>query len=310
MNRVAIIANPAAGNKKLLGKLEMIQKKLEQKSPDVGVYLVSKPGDGTEIVRSIANHVDMIVSVGGDGTVHELINALCPLPQRPIFAILPGGTCNDFSRTLGISQEPEEAIEQLMEGKIAPVDVGKHNDRYFLNFWGVGLITQVSEQIDPDIKRDWGRLAYYLSAVQSFSQPPSFFLEVTSESHYFRGYATMMIVGNGSYVGGMETYFPRNNVQDGLLDVLIIRKASLEALRSILYSHLIDERPNSEDLFYFQAKSLQINTHPVQKVDCDGEKKTFTPATLTILPKHLQMVVGHDFIQRTRHFFSIEHFDL
>ncbi|RAL25659.1 diacylglycerol/lipid kinase family protein [Thermoflavimicrobium daqui] len=299
MNRAAIIANPVAGNKDLLHRLESIQQALSKQINEVILYKTSSKGNGAQIVQSIAHQVDMIVSVGGDGTVHELINALCPLEHRPILAILPGGTCNDFSRTLCISQDPDEAIEQLLARNTTHIDVGKHNGNYFLNFWGIGLITQVSERIDPDIKRDWGRLAYYISAFQTFAEPPSFFLEVESESNYFRGNATMMIVGNGSYVGGMETYFPRTSVQDGYLDVLIIRKASLEAIHAIISSHLLDQRPYGEDLLYFQAKSLRITTSPSLKIDCDGEKNTFTPTQLTVLPRHLQVVMGNDFIHRS-----------
>jgi diacylglycerol kinase (ATP) len=299
MKRIAIIANPAAGNKELLQKVPWIRQQLLTKAQEVEILQTKKPGDGAEFVRNIADQVDMIISVGGDGTVHELINALCPLSHRPVFAVLPGGTCNDFSRALGISPIPEVAVNQILQQNIRQVDVGKHDEQYFLNFWGIGLITQVSEQIQPDIKKDWGRLAYYLSAVETIASPKTFYLEVESESNYFQGEACMMIVGNGSYVGGMETYFPSSQVQDGQLDVLIIRKASIESFFSMITSHLCEERPESEHLLYFQASSLTVKTDPIQTVDCDGEKHTSTPTQLSILPKHLKMIVGDSFDERS-----------
>lgn len=292
MNKIAIIANPAAGNKQLLSDLDLIAEKFQSIAPEVTVWKTQKPGDGASILHRLAEEAELIIAAGGDGTVYELINALCPLQQRPLFAILPGGTCNDFSRTLGISQNHLEAVEQILRLHVRNIDVGKHDDHYFLNFWGIGLITQVSEQIQSEIKKRWGRLAYYLSAIQTISDKQTFYLEVESDQQQYSGEAAMMIVGNGSHVGGMEVYFPQSSVDDGQLDVLILKDVSMDSVWSMIVSHFTNQDPEGEDLLYFHARELKVRTKPNLKIDCDGEKKTYTPTHLSVLPGHLRIIVG------------------
>nr|WP_258567725.1 diacylglycerol kinase family protein [Paenactinomyces guangxiensis] len=295
LNKIAIIANPAAGNKLLIRDMDQIVKKLNTIAGVVTVWQTEKAGDGAEIIRRVAPESDMVITAGGDGTVYECINSLCSLDDRPLFAILPGGTCNDFSRTLGISQNHLEAAEQITRMQERNIDVGKHGNHYFLNFWGIGLITQVSEHIQSDIKKRWGRLAYYLSAIQTMDERKTFYLEVESGHRQYRGEAMMMIVGNGAYVGGMDAYFPQSSVEDGLLDVLIIKDVSVGSLWSMAVSRLTDQAPEGSDLLYFHARKLKIRTAPVLKVDCDGEKNTFTPVHLSVLPGHLRMIVGEQY---------------
>jgi diacylglycerol kinase (ATP) len=292
MKRIVVINNPAAGNQELHRDLDQIAARFKALADEVTVIRTNRPGDGARAIRQLAPDADLIVAAGGDGTVHECVNALCPMEKRPCFAILPGGTCNDFSRTLGMSQNHLEAAEQILEMKIRPVDVGKHGDRYFLNFWGVGLITRVSEQINSETKKRWGRLAYYLSALQKLGLKETFRLDVTSEGFRYSGDATMMLVGNGTHVGGMNMYFPQSNVEDGFLDVLIVRELSFESLWSLLVSRITDQLPTSGDLLCFRAQELSVYTDPIQTVDMDGEKNATTPARLSVLPGHLRMVTG------------------
>lgn len=289
MKQITLIVNPASGNRELHENLDEVISQFQSMAEKVTVFQTQKPGDGADFIFQEAHHSDMIVAVGGDGTVHECINAISSLDHRPPFAILPGGTCNDFSRTLSISQDYREAVQQILEQRIRYVDVGKHGDQYFLNFWGIGLITQVSDEIESDLKKDWGRLAYYFSALQNITEQESFYLEVKTEYHQFQGRATMMLVGNGAYLGGVDFYFPNSSVEDGCFDVLIIKDVSLDYLWSMLVSRLTGESPEGDDFIYFQAKELHISTDPAMKVDCDGEKKTHTllpasPCSQSICP--------------------------
>ncbi len=117
MAKAALIMNPNAGNGQWADKLNDIQNKLETAYDSAEIYKTSKPGDGAAIVRSIGESVDLLIGFGGDGTIYELINALAPLEKRPVFAIIPGGTANDFSRAVNMSQEPMEALEQILKGQ-------------------------------------------------------------------------------------------------------------------------------------------------------------------------------------------------
>ncbi|ASK62264.1 diacylglycerol kinase [Virgibacillus phasianinus] len=292
MERVAIIFNPNAGKDKLKQSIGTIVQKLLQSYREVTIYQTEKPGDGADYVDKIAENVDLLIAAGGDGTVNEIINALCALQNRPIFAIIPGGTSNDFSREIGISQNPLKATDQLLEQKVESVDVGKTNQQYFLNFWGIGLITEVSSAVDSDSKATLGRMAYYLRTAQTVSDVDPFHLQVESEDYQFNGESVMLIVGNGTFTGGIQPFFPNGDVQDGLLDVLLIKETSLQTFWSMIQSKMTPEISNENGMIYFQTKRLSVSANPTQEIDCDGESHYSTPTTISILPGHLRMLVG------------------
>ncbi|MBH8599395.1 diacylglycerol kinase family protein [Thermoactinomyces sp. CICC 10523] len=294
MDKIIFLVNPNAGNKELITNVDAVSRRFQEIADKIEICHTSRPGDSARIIGEQGACADLVIAVGGDGTVHECVNALAKLRNPPLFAMLPGGTCNDFARTLGISQDYREAVEQIIHLKERKVDIGKHGDRYFLNFWGIGLITQVSEEIRGDLKEKFGRLSYYLSAVQTLNHQEAFELDIEADTAAFKGKATMVLVGNGSFIGGVNAYFPQSSVTDGWLDVLIFKEVSFSSFWSMLTSYLTTEEPEGKDLVYFHAKKVRVKTTPPLKVDCDGEKNSYTPVTLSILPGHLRMVVGDD----------------
>ncbi|MDN4526931.1 diacylglycerol/lipid kinase family protein [Fictibacillus fluitans] len=292
MKKAAIILNPYAGNKQLVDNIDEVVKKLEQGYSDVILHRTKEEGDGGRFLAEIAGDVDLIIGAGGDGTIHELVNALCPLENRPDFAILPGGTCNDFSRAIGMDQDPFKAVDQILENRIEKLDVGHCNTNYFLNFWGIGLITQVSANIDSQVKDRFGRLSYYLATAQTVKNYESFHLEIESPDFTYNGDASMLIVGNGPFTGGIRAFFPDTNIQDGKFDILIVKEPSLKLIWDAVQSKLLNTTPANEDLLYYKTDSLSLTATPDQLIDCDGERNARTPATLENLKNYLSVIVG------------------
>lgn len=295
MTRVAIILNPKAGNVKMVNQIDTIQNRLKERFDEVSLYKTEYKGHGAELVAKLSDQVDIIIGAGGDGTIYELANAICEREKRPAFGIIPGGTCNDFSRAIGMNQNPIQAVEQLLEDNRSKIDVGHSNDEYFLNFWGIGLITQASENINPDTKEVFGRLSYYISTAQTINNPEPFHLKVEADETSFEGEAVMMIVGNGPFTGGIQAFFPQNHLQDGEFDVLIIKESSLPTFWSIFQSKVLKQSRFNEDIIHFQTKNLKVSTDPKQTIDCDGERHYTTPSTLEVLPEYLTVLTGENF---------------
>ncbi len=295
VTRVALILNPKAGNVKMVDQIDTIQNKLKEKFDEVKLYKTDYKGHGAELIDQVADHVDVVIGAGGDGTIYELANALCQREKRPAFGIIPGGTANDFSRAIGINQNPLQAVEQLLQDNRSTIDVGCSNDEYFLNFWGIGLITQASKNINPDTKEVLGRLSYYISTAQTVNNPEPFHLKVESDEKSFEGEAVMMIVGNGPFTGGIQAFFPDNNLQDGKFDVLIIKQSSLPTFWSIFQSKIMKESRFNENIIHFQTKSLRISAEPEQNIDCDGERHHTTPSSLEVVPNYLTVLTGDQF---------------
>lgn len=273
--------------------MEAIESRLKETFRDVVVYSTKALGDTVRYIKENGRVVDLIIVAGGDGTVSEAVNALCSLDKRPVFAILPGGTSNDFSRAIGMDQDPIAAVEQLTKQEIRSLDIGQTDNQYFSNFWGIGLITQVSANINGQAKEWLGRMSYYISAAQNIGNNEPFALRVQSNDYHFEGEASMFVVGNGPFTGGISAFFPQSDITDGLLDVLIIKKTSLKTLWSIVQSKVANEFPtDDEGIIYFQTDRLTVSAQPKQQIDCDGERRYHTPADISVLPNQLQMIVG------------------
>ncbi|WP_408009517.1 diacylglycerol/lipid kinase family protein [Pseudalkalibacillus sp. A8] len=292
INRVDLIVNPKAGNERMHEQMEQIITRLEHHFPTVNVVYTNETGDAGKYINAKGKHSDLIIGAGGDGTIYELINAISPFEQRPAFGILPGGTCNDFSRAIGLSQDPLNAAEQICMQHFRSIDVGKCNHQYFLNFWGIGLITEISTNINPKVKENFGRLSYYLSAIQTISQEKTFHLKLESDQCAYEGEAAMVLIGNGPFTGGIRAFFPGSNIEDGKLEVMIIESNRFQTFFDMLRAKVMNDVPNSEEILYFQTDRISIEAAPTQIIDCDGERGYSTPSTITILPGHILMAVG------------------
>ncbi|WP_257349413.1 diacylglycerol/lipid kinase family protein [Pseudalkalibacillus decolorationis] len=292
IERVEVVLNPKAGNDKLHKQLDQILATLEHHFPFVNLYKTQDQGDAARRIEQIGEDVDLVIGAGGDGTIYELINALAPLDKRPAFGIIPAGTCNDFSRALGISQNPLIATEQICEQQFRAIDVGKCEHQYFLNFWGIGLITDVSTNIDPKVKESLGRLSYYLSVFQTVNEEKPFHLRIESKECSYEGDASMVLVGNGPFTGGIRAFFPGSDIEDGKLEVLVVESSRLQTFWDILRAKVMNNVPNNEGILYFQTEEVSIKTKPQRTIDCDGERTFQTPSTISILPAHINVAVG------------------
>ncbi|WP_153730523.1 YegS/Rv2252/BmrU family lipid kinase [Sporosarcina obsidiansis] len=238
-----------------------------------------------------SDKVDLLIILGGDGTVHTCINSIAPLPTRPVIALLPGGTSNDFSRSLGIPQSLQEAANALINGSIIETDVGNMNGRYFMNFWGIGLVTATSQNVKDNEKKNLGSISYLLSTLRTLNQVEPFPYKIRMGNHNLEGEAILLFVLNGRFIGTTELPITALSPFDGKLDVLIVSNYSLSAFLE-LFKLKNSEVDNDQliELEYFQADELEI-TQPIKKdIDMDGEIYENTIQRLSILPGHFRMI--------------------
>lgn len=294
MRSAALILNPNAGNGKIKKELQHIKEIIESTYAPLSVYETKREGDGARLVKELESKVDLIIGAGGDGTIHELINAMCKLETRPLFAVLPGGTCNDFSRGIGMDQNIIKAAQQIATGRVEKVDIGKSEHQYFSNFWGIGLINEVSENIEEDSKARFGKLSYYMSTAKTITNIEPFYVEIEGDKEEFKGDAVMVVIGNGAFTGGLRPFFPKNHLQDSCLDVLVVTESNVQTFWKLFLSNFSDEKViQEESILKFQAKHVKVTTSPAQKIDCDGERKYYTPDSIIVLPRFLEVIVGN-----------------
>lgn len=266
-------------------------------SPNIEEFLViqtREQGDGARVCQKYGQEMDVVFILGGDGTVHECINGLSGLEKRPVIGILPAGTCNDMSRALNIPQNIRRAAEALAAGEIVPADVGKTGDHYFLNFWGIGLIAETSNNIDPEEKSRLGKISYFLSALRTINESEPFRFKMICDGNTIEDEAIMILTVNGNYIGTSMLPFPLIKPDDGLLDVIIVKNSNLGIFKEIMeMKRTLSESTDSDSgVLYFQAKELQIVTDEELDTDMDGEIYQKTPANISILKHHLSLLRG------------------
>ena len=167
---------------------------------------------------------DFVVSVGGDGTVNEIINVFIENHLQTPLAILPGGTVNDFANHLHLPHDTDDFIQMIEDFQTMKVDIGKVNEHYFANVIAGGMFSDISFQVSKADKERFGPLAYYISGIRQLPTQlhTSLHLKITADDQTFEEDAKLFIITNTSQVGGFKDITPHANVQDCLLYTSII----------------------------------------------------------------------------------------
>ncbi|PIC98085.1 MULTISPECIES: diacylglycerol kinase family protein [unclassified Sporosarcina] len=290
-NRALFVYNQTAGEDDTHLKLEKTLHIVAQAVDELIVLNTTSEEQLQQACVKYSDQVDLLIILGGDGTVHTCLNSIAPLATRPIIAILPGGTSNDFSRTLGIPQSLNEAATSILNGSIIDTDIGKVGEHYFMNFWGIGLVTETSENINSDEKKRLGSISYVLSTLRTLNRTEPFHYKIQTTDTELEGDAILLFVLNGRYIGTTQLPIASLSPFDGKLDVLIVRDSNLAAFRELFaLQNPTVENEQLNELEYIQVTALEIMQPIGNKVDMDGEIYEETAQQITVLPGHLRMI--------------------
>jgi diacylglycerol kinase (ATP) len=304
--RVHVIINPASGQSMpILYTLNQIFGKYDY---DWEISITKKAKDGYRLAKeAVANGFDIVAAYGGDGTVAEVASGL--IGSDVPLAILPGGTANVMSVELGIPNNLEGACELFCgdQNQARWVDMGQIGDQYFLLRVGIGFEAVMVQEAGREAKAGMGVLAYLLSALANLRNPPQATYRITMDGKVVESEGMTCIVANSGSLGrpGLSI-MPDVRVDDGLLDVIVVRQADLRTWLAVTVNvaGLTDITPVAGDadiedvveqteknLQHWQAREIEIEADPVQSVQSDGEMIDDTPIHCRVLPKAIQILV-------------------
>ncbi|MFG6116530.1 YegS/Rv2252/BmrU family lipid kinase [Halobacillus sp. MO56] len=287
-NKALFLYNGNAGTDNIEQKLSETLPVLAQTIKELIVIQTFSIEEAQDTCLHYGEQVDLLLILGGDGTLHAVINTISRLDKRPVIGILPGGTSNDFSRMMEIPQNLNQAAKTLVNGRETPVDVGKLDECYFLNFWGIGLVTETSFNIDKNQKSRLGVLSYFISALKTINQADSFSFRMTIDGKVIEDEAIMILVMNGKYLGTRQIPIESINASDGQLDVLVIKNSNLTLFKELMsVDQPWAETESFQELAYTKGEHIEITASPQQEVDMDGEINFKTPSSIEVLPNHL-----------------------
>jgi lipid kinase YegS len=257
----------------------------------IEVRVTRRKGDARRFVAE-AGETDLLIAAGGDGTLNEVVHGLMDLSKgaRPALGVVPLGTANDFAAGCGIPRDPEEALALCIEGEAAPIDIGKANEHWFLNAASVGFGAEVTATTPPELKRLLGPAAYAVMGAILAINVHHYRGGLTLPDREITGSGPVAIVANGRQTGGSVQVAPRARIDDGLLDVLVVRQIPAMALLTAA-RELQELSPDGEYISYWQTPWAEVYPEEAIPVNLDGEPVQFSSVRYEAVPRAIRLIV-------------------
>jgi len=229
-----------------------------------------------------------VVSVGGDGTIHEIANVL--FGRDVELGIVPLGRGNDFARTVGIPTDPREAARLALEGQAEPIDLGQANGEIFINVAGLGFDAEVAAEANRIGMIVNGTVTYFASVFTTLRQYSCQDVTISIDGKSWDQRILLLAVGNGKYYGGGMQITPDAVVDDGLLDIVIA--GDMTRMETILvlpkvYSGAHIHHPKAST---YRGKEVTVTSKNSLNVHAEGEIISKTPVTFKVLAGALRLV--------------------
>ncbi|SDK21756.1 diacylglycerol/lipid kinase family protein [Natronincola ferrireducens] len=295
MEKIQIICNPNAGRQILQKSLPKLINTLQnQKNIRVDINYTTKALDAKNMaIEGCHQEYDLIITVGGDGTVNEVVNGIMVSDRKPKLAIYPAGTVNDFGNYLKIPKSVENFSTMILKGNTTKVDVGLARERYFLNVAAAGLLPEVAHRVSSEAKTVLGKFAYYIEGIKEFSKLRFKPMKITLKHNGREEEKEILffILANSPSVGGFKYVAPQAKINDGHLDLLIVENNQLMDVAGIFLKALMGNHTNHPGLQYIQVQEFTIHTEGIVDLDLDGELGGRLPANFSVKKHGIEVII-------------------
>ncbi|MFT5875182.1 MAG: diacylglycerol kinase (ATP) [Clostridium sp.] len=272
MNKVKFIYNPYSGENTIASDLDTIIMIHQKYGRTIVPYRICNEYPISDAFKGVDKSYNYVLIAGGDGTIDSVVNEMKKRNIDLPIAIIPSGTANDFANYIGMPHDILDACNQILESDVKKVDIGKINDKYFLNVASTGLFTDISQNMDTNLKNTIGKLAYYVKGIEQLPNFRKLKIKVNSSEVCFDGDMYLMLVFNGQTAGNIKFAY-NAKVDDGLLDVIIIKAGVMKNILNIFIRMIRNEHlENVEGIIYFKTNKLKIECFEDIVTDIDGER--------------------------------------
>lgn len=312
MEKLYFIVNPKAKNGNCLKTWEHLESYLKSCRIPFMAFFTEYPGHAKELAGTILKKEDgqpvTITAVGGDGTMHEVVNGIAGSVHVTV-GFIPGGSGNDYSRGFKIPKKPSHAFRLIAEGGSSEpmeIDLGKieHNgafETYFMNNMGAGFDAVISKEANESKMKkilnrlSLGRLVYAIILVKNIFTYRCFDLKLTLDGQRISFGSTWFVtVSNQPYYGGGMKIAPAAQPDDGYLDVTVVENLSRMKLLLVFLSVFWGKHIYFKEVKQYTARKISIETDEKVLFHADGEVIGHTPMKIAVCPKSLKAVSGYD----------------
>ncbi|MDP2653198.1 MAG: diacylglycerol kinase family lipid kinase [Candidatus Omnitrophota bacterium] len=292
IKNIHIIINPGSGKGESI--LPVINASMKEAGITWEASITHKAGDAIHLAKTaVQKGIDALAVYGGDGTVMEAVSGL--IGSEVPLIILPGGSANVMANELGIPKDLKEACALISQSPVEmrTFDVGHFNNLYFITGISIGFGADVVKGTNREAKNRFGILAYFFSAAEALKRLKlaRYHFKIDGKKYEAQGLTCM--ISNAGNLGFSKISLDKHiDVNDGLLDVVVVRKANLNLFKLIIVTLLKRERPDNYELVgHWQGKDISLSSSHKQVVQCDGETLDKIPSRIKIIPAAIQVLV-------------------
>lgn len=293
MKRKALfIINPIAGGKSKEHVPQLIQQHLDKATVEHTIVFTEEAGHAHWLAKEAAKTYQSIIAVGGDGTVNEVASAV--VGTQAALGILPFGSGNGLSRFLSIPMDTANAIQNINDNNIELIDAGQMDGQWFFNMAGMGFDAHISQVFAQKTKR--GFITYFKSALQEIISYKSQSYHMEIDGKQYDRDAFMLSFANSSQYGNNAHVSPQASVQDGLLDVCVIKPFPLYRFPEMGLRMFTKTADKSSFVEIIRGKKIQIKRKAAGPAHIDGEPQTIgATAEIKVVPLSLKVIVGRQY---------------
>lgn len=287
--KTLIVVNPKSGSGRGMGYAERVRELLAANEVPADIRPTSARGDAEAFAsEAVDAGYTCVAACGGDGTVHEVVNALAGTDAA--LAILPSGRGNDFARAMGIPDAPGKAASILLRGHTRPYDLGKVNDRYFATVVTLGFDSEVARLVYDGEVPFRGIAAYLWGVARMLRIYGGVGLRMTGDFGTINQSVLLAATGNTSTYGGGIKIAPKASPTDGMLDICLVRMMSASRILRVFPRVYWGGHLNHPSIFYYRTSRLRLETDQPVVLFADGEPVGGSPAEIVAVPGALRIV--------------------
>jgi diacylglycerol kinase (ATP) len=294
-----ILCNPTAGGGRAVETLKRLESHMREKGLNYEVGLSQYHKHAMELVKdAVARGYRNIFTLGGDGTVFEAVNGVAATGMQGEVAIgfMPGGTGNDFTRSLQLPRDPVEAFEALRAGQVIDVDLWLAGGKYFINVFGLGLDTDLADWATKTKKLLNGMPAYILALFLTLFRFTYKKVKMTVDGQVLERELVVLTASNGRFYGGGILVAPDAHIADGKLELVFINKVAKLKIPGLLAKYIKGEHiKNIKECEYIRAESITIESGMKILYETDGEIEQTLPVKIEHAGSCIRVMVAKDF---------------
>lgn len=292
MKKCKLIYNPFSGNKAFKFDIDSCVEIFQDGGYEVHLFRTKHQEDIPNHIAQMNPAYDIVVVSGGDGTVNIVVNALMKRGLKIPLGIIPSGTANDFATFLGLKTgQFEESCRTIVSTEPKDIDIGEVNGQYFINVCAGGLLTNVSQTVDTDLKNALGNLSYYLKGMEQLANFKKIPFRISTKDKVIEDQFYLYLVLNSAGTGGFTHIAPDASITDGKFDLVAIKAKPVLELPILFLKIFRGELINDSGVVYlrdnyFKIECLQEN-FAIQETSLDGELGPEMPLEIKVVPKAL-----------------------